>query len=253
VQGLQQKFFRRYHTILFGAWLAAWQLFPAPAAWAWDLQAETLHYAVDASVLKDAALVTVSLRPMDGENFAGEIQVETKGLVALCTANQQDRYHTTMRLFQGRLRPLVYIEESKCDDKQLYNEYRFRYDCQRLELWRKGKDGAPVRKWEKKLTATIYDPISAFYNFRLGALGRVKEGRTITWAGIPYPRLETMTIRLGPQEAGNRQATLTIRSQPQEHDISPIKILFDDQLAPQSIRTQIPVFGELSGRLTGRE
>jgi hypothetical protein len=224
----------------------------ALAASAWTLQPETLYYTIDGSIIKDAARVTVSLQQVD-EKFEGEISVETNGLVAFCTAHRRDRYHTTMHLVQGRLQPLVYIEEFRWGDKQLYMEYRFDYDRQRLELWRRGKDGILARKWEKELTETIYDPISAFYNFRLGALGKVKGGRTIKVAGIPYPHPETMTIRLGPHEAGSSQATLTIRAQPQENAIAPVHIRFDDHLVPQSAWTQTPEFGEVSGRLTGRK
>jgi hypothetical protein len=224
----------------------------ALTASAWTLQPETLSYTIDGSIIKDVALVTVSLQPVD-EKFEGELSVETKGLIAFCTANRQDRYHTTMRLVQGRLQPLVYIEESKYGGKQVYTEYRFDYVRRSLELWRKGKDGILGRKWEKKLTETIYDPISAFYNFRLGALGKRKAGRTITWAGIPYPHPETMTIRLGSREAGICQAILTIHSQPQENAIAPVHIRFDDHLVPLSAWTRTPEFGEVSGRLTGRK
>ncbi len=250
---MKQRFLGRYKNILLGIGLAALQLMAALTASAWTLQPETLHYTVDGSIIKDAALVTVSLQQMDHEKFEGEVSVETNGLVALCTGHRRDRYHTTMRLVQGRLQPLVYIEEARWGGKQLYMEYRFDYDRQRLELWRRGKDGILARKWEMELTKTIYDPISAFYNFRVGALGKVKGGRTITVAGIPYPHPETMTIRLGPQEPGNSQATLTIRAQPQEKASAPVHIRFDDRLVPLSAWTKTPEFGEVSGRLTGRE
>jgi hypothetical protein len=250
---LKQRFLGRYKSILLGTWLAALQLLAALTASAWTLQPETLHYTVDASIIKDAALVTVSLQQVDHEKFEGELSVETNGLIAFCTAHRQDRYHTTMRLVQGRLQPLVYIEESKWGGKQLYREYRFDNDRQRLELWRRGQDGILARKWERELTETIYDPISAFYNFRLGALGKVKSGRTITVAGIPYPHPETITIRLGPQGPGNSQATLTIRAQPQKNAIAPVHIRFDDHLVPLSAWTRTPEFGEVSGRLTGRK
>jgi hypothetical protein len=249
---LKQRFLGQYKSILFGTWLAALQLLVALTASAWTLQPEILYYTIDAAIIKDAAQVTVSLRQVQ-EEFEGEVSVETNGLIAFCTAHRQDRYHTTMRLVQGRLQPLVYLEESRWGGKQRYMEYRFDYERQRLELWRRGKDGILARKWEKELTETIYDPISAFYNLRLGVLGKVKGGRTFTVAGIPYPHPQTMTIRLGPQEPGNRQATLTIRAQPQENAIAPVHIRFDDRLVPLSAWTKTPEFGQVSGRLTDRK
>ena len=250
---MQQRFLRRYKSILFGTCLAALQLLTALTASAWTLQPETLHYTIDASIFKDAAQVTVSLRQVDHEKFEGEVSVATNGLIAFCTAHRQDRYHTTMRSVQGRLQPLIYFEESKWGGKQRYLEYRFDYDRQRLELWRRGKDGILAQKWEKELTATIYDPISAFYNFRLGVLGKVKGGKTMTVAGIPYPHPETMTIRLGPQEPGNRQATLTVRAQPQENAIAPVLSASTTAWCPCPLGLETPKFGQVSGRLTGRE
>ena len=116
---MQQRFLGRYKSILFGTWLAALQLLTALTASAWTLQPETLHYTVDASIFKDAAQVTVSLRQVDHEKFEGEVSVATNGLIAFCTAHRQDRYHTTMRLVQGRLQPLIYLEESRWGGKQL--------------------------------------------------------------------------------------------------------------------------------------
>ena len=118
---------------------------------------------------------------------------------------------------------------------------------------RRGEDGVLTLKWETELTEPIYDPISAFYNFRMGGLGEVKGGDTITVAGIPYPQPETIIIRIGLQEPGNRQATVTIRNRPFENEVGLVHIRFDDDLVPLSAWTRVLQFGKLSGRLTGRQ
>ncbi len=240
-------------TWLFWTILATRVLAAPLATPAATLQPETLHYTVDAPLIKDAGRATVSLRQLDRERFEGEIKGETNGVIAFLTAHRRDCYRTTMRLVQGRLQPLVYTEESWRKGKHHLKEYRFDSDRRRLELWQQGEDGVLARKWETELTGPIYDPISAFYNFRLGGLGEIKGGDTITVAGVPYPRPEEIIIRIGLQEPGNRQATVSIRNRAFEDESGLVHIQFDDTLVPLSAWTRVLKFGKLSGRLTGRQ
>jgi hypothetical protein len=246
---------RRWFIV--GLWvtvLAAWSLSAALAAPGGPLQPETLHFTVDMPLFKDAGRATLSLQQLDKEKYEGVVEGETNGVIALFTAHRRDRYTTTMRLTQGKLQPLLYIEESWVGAKHLYKEYRFDYDRRRLELWRRGKDGeALVRKWETELTEPIYDPISAFYTFRIGGLGAIKGGDTISVAGIPYPHPETITVQIGLQEPGNRQVTVTIRNRPFENEVGLVHVRFDDDLVPLSAWTRVLQFGKLSGRLVSRQ
>ncbi len=175
---------------------------PAPAAGL--LQPEILHYTVDTALFKNAGQAVVSLRQRGPDLYEGEIRGETKGAIGLLSGHRRDCYRTTMRLVRGQLQPLLYVEESWVGRKHLYKEYRFDYDQHRLEMWRRGSDGSLVRKWETELSEPVFDPISAFYNFRSGGFGELKPGETLQITGIPYPQPETITIHLGPQEPGNR-------------------------------------------------
>jgi len=221
-------------------------------AWAAAPQPEILHYTADMSLCKDVGSATVSLREVGKDKFEGVIESQTNGIVAAFTAHRRDRYATTMQMVQGKLQPLLYIEESRVGKKHLYKEYRFDYGRRKLELWRRSKDGVMVLKWETELTQPIYDPISALYNFRIGALGEVKAGNTLSVAGIPYPHPETMTIQLGSQEPNNRQATVILRSRPGEDQIGQIYARFDDKLVPLDAWTHVALFGRISGRLVSR-
>jgi Protein of unknown function (DUF3108) len=244
----------RYNSCLLGVVLAVWSLSAALAAPSTTPKPETLHFTVDMPLFKDAGRAILSLRQLDTEKFEGVIEGETNGIIAVFTAHRRDRYATTMRLAQGKLQPLLYIEESWVGAKHLYKEYRFDYGRRRLEMWRRGKDGDElVRKWETELTEPIYDPISAFYNFRIGGLGPVKGGDTMTVAGIPYPHPETIIIQIGLQEPGNRQAVVTIRNRPFENEVGLVHVRFDDDLVPLSAWTRVLQFGKLSGRLTSRQ
>ncbi len=212
-------------------------------------QPTTWSYTVDALWFKDAGRAAISLRQIDQEHFEGEIEGETAGVIAFFTAHRRDRYRTTMRFHQGKLQPLIYIEESWRKRRHHYKEYRFDYEEHRLELWQQEENGALAKKWQTGLTEPFYDPISAFFNFRLGALGEIKGGDTITVAGVPYPEPEEIVIRLGPQEAGNRKATVAIRNRAFENESGLVHIVFDDHLTPLSAWTRVLKFGKLVGRL----
>ncbi len=119
-------------------------------------------------------------------------------------------------------------------------------------MWRRGKDGELERKWETELTESLYDPITAFYNFRAGGFGTLKEGESLEVKGIPYPQPETIVIQMGPQEPGKRQATITIRQRCFDDNIGLVHVTFDDEMIPLTAWTRIPLFGKLSGRLVAR-
>jgi hypothetical protein len=223
---------------------------PAPAALP---KPEILHYVADMALFKDAASATITLREMGKNKFEGVMEGQTNGLVGAFTAHRKDRYTTKMQLVDGKLQPLLYTEEAKMGRKHIYKEYRFDYDRQRLEMWRRNKDGIMDLKWSTELTQPIYDPISAFYNFRLGALGEVKSGNTFSVTGIPYPHPETIQIQVGSQEPDNRQATVTIRQRPFEDEIGEVKVRFDDNLVPLSAWTKVPLFGKITGRLVNKK
>jgi len=221
-------------------------------ALALPLRPEILHYKVSASLFPDAGRAVVTLRQVGPDLYEGEIRGETSGALAFFSGRRRDSYRTTMQLHRDSLRPLLYIEESWVGRKHHYKEYRFDYDRGRLEMWRRGQDGALVLAWQTDLDAPIYDPITAFYNFRCGGLGEFKGGAILSLAGIPYPHPETIMIQLGPQEPGERRATVTIRQRAFDNAIGQVHVHFDDELIPLSAWTRVALFGKISGRLVGR-
>ena len=112
-----------------------------------------------------------------GGRYQAELAVEPQGLLALLSGNRLDRFQTEMVYKDGRLTPQIYREETRRRGKYRLKEYRFDYDQGRLELWQHHQGKGLLRKWETTLPKEpIYDPLSAFYNFRLGALG-TRQGR----------------------------------------------------------------------------
>ena len=114
----------------------------------------------------------------------------------------------------GKFVPLVYREECREKNKRYLKEYRFDYEKGQLELWQlKGDRGVMVRKWHTTLKGPLQDPLSAFYNYRLGLLGPIKEGETLRLEGIPYPKPEEIEVRIGPETEWGRKVMISINNQ----------------------------------------
>lgn len=250
-EALSRNFLRRwrYALLVQGFSLLCSLMLPLPAA---SLRPEILHYKVSAPLFPDAGRAVVTLRVLGNGRYEGEIKGETSGAVALFSGHRRDRYRTTMQAVNGKLQPLFYIEESWVGKKHRYKEYRFDYEQRRLEMWRQGDNGELVLTWETELIEPLYDPITAFYNFRTGRIGPLTEGESLEVKGIPYPQPETIVIHLGAQEPGKRQATITIRQRPFDNELGLVHVIFDDELVPLTAWTRVILFGKLSGRLVDR-
>ncbi|MBW1918251.1 MAG: DUF3108 domain-containing protein [Deltaproteobacteria bacterium] len=230
-------------------WLAGQVYFNPYLVGAAELSPESLNYSVDVLMLGDAVRANITLRRLGPDCYEGEISGHTRGILGFFTAHRRDRYRTRMIYNQGRLQPTTYWEESWLRGRHRYKEYRFDHQQGRLELWQPNGDGTLKLKWHTELDEPIYDPITAFYNFRLGAFGELKGGETITVSGIPYPHPEDINIHIGPTEHGRRKVAVKIRNRAFEDERGMVHILFDPQLVPLEAWTRVLVFGKISGRL----
>jgi hypothetical protein len=171
---------------------------------------EELHYRMEVLSLQNAARVTLTLNRLGPGRYTAEIIGATLGLIKLLSGGQRERLQTEMVWRNQRLLPLIYREESWRGKKRRLKEYRFDYSRNRLELWEWHEGKGLAKKWHTELTNQVYDPLSAFYNCRLGLLGPTREGETSTIQGIPYPRPEAMEVRLGAKNQDGRQVMLSL-------------------------------------------
>jgi hypothetical protein len=205
---------------------------------------------VDAWIFQDAAQARILLTRLGPGRYRAEMTGETRGLVALLTGQRRDRYATDMVLQEGRLLPLLYQEESRRRGKRALKEYRFDYEHGRLELWQ-GKGGPGlVRRWQTKLQGAVYDPLSAFYNWRLGFLGSIREGETLKLTGIPYPQPEEIVVRVGPLTPEGRKVMVTLVNRAFENERGQVFVYFDEDRAPTQAWTRVLMGGKISGTLT---
>jgi hypothetical protein len=171
---------------------------------------EDLRYRLAIMVWQDAARVRITLKRLKPDHFTAEITGEPQGLLRLLSGGQRERLQTEMVWRQQRLVPLVYREESLRGKKRRFKEYRFDYPRGRLELWEWHQDKGLTKKWQTDLSGPIYDPLSAFYNIRLGTLGPQHAGEASTIHGIPYPKPEAMEVRLGTHTDAGLKAMASV-------------------------------------------
>ena len=211
---------------------------------------EELDYQMDAWVLRDAARAKLTLKNLGAGRYQAVLSGETRGLAALLSGQRRDSYQTEMVFADGKLKPLIYREETRRRGQRHLKEYRFNHAAQRLELWQlKERQGHLVLKWHTELKEPVYDPLSAFYNCRLGLLGPLKEGDTLQIAGIPYPAPETLEVRLGANTAAGRQVMVTLSNPALAGQKGLIFIIFNGDLVPTQGWTRVLGFGKISGTL----
>jgi len=213
-------------------------LYPPPAQAAPALL-EELRYRIEVLSLQNAARVKLTLNRLGPGRYTAEVTGETLGLIKLLSGGQRERLQTEMVWRHHRLLPLIYREESWRGEKRRLKEYRFDYSRRRLELWESRDGKALAMKWHTDLAGQVYDPLSAFYNCRLGILGPTREGETSTIQGIPYPQPAAMEVRLGAESQDGRQVMLSLIN-PVFHDSRGVVFArVDKQLVPHLAWTTV--------------
>ncbi len=230
--------------------LQAWPGAPAPAAMAQGQLLEDLNFRVEYLLWKEVARVRLTLTSLGPGRYLVELSGEPQGLMKALAGARRDSYQTEMIWRYGKFVPLVYREESRKKNKRYLKEYRFDYEKGQLELWQLKEDrGVMVRKWHTALKGPIQDPLSAFYNYRLGLLGPIKEGETLRLEGIPYPKPEEIEVRIGPETEGGRKVMISINNQAFANERGTVFAYLDGSRVPRKAWTNIPDMGTISGEL----
>ncbi|MBU4231064.1 MAG: DUF3108 domain-containing protein [Proteobacteria bacterium] len=211
-----------------------------PPAQAAPALLEELRYRIEILVWQDAARVRLTFNRLGPGRYTAEIIGETLGLIKLLSGGQRERLQTEMVWRNHRLLPLIYREESwRGGKKRRLKEYRFDYSRGRLELWEWHAGKGLAKKWHTDLAHQVYDPLSAFYNCRLGILGPTREGETSTIQGIPYPQPEAMEVRLGGESQDGRQVMLSLINQVFQDSRGVVFANIDKQWVPHQAWTTV--------------
>jgi hypothetical protein len=231
--------------ILISLALVAWPICAAPAD---ESLLEDLHFKVDVLTMRDAARARITLKSLGGGKYLAEVSGRPQGTLKALCGEREERLQTEMAWRQGRLMPLVYREESHRGGKVHLKEYRFDYVGGKLEMWQLNK-GTLARKWQTKLTGPIYDPLSGFYNCRLGLLGPIHDGQVFKLQGIPYPKPENIEVRIGQETAQGRKTMISIANASYKQNPAPVFAFFDGRMVPHHAWTRVWGLGKIAGEL----
>ncbi|MGA8571111.1 MAG: DUF3108 domain-containing protein [Desulfobaccales bacterium] len=230
--------------------LQAWPGAAAPAAVVQGQLLEDLNFRVEFLLWKDVAQARLTLTSLGPGRYRVELSGEPQGLMKAFTGQRRDSYQTEMIWRGGKLVPLVYREESRKNHKRYLKEYRFNYEKGELELWQWKEDrGVMMLKWHTALNGPIQDPLSAFYNYRLGLLGPIKEGETLRLEGIPYPKPEEIDVRIGPKTEWGRKVMVSINNHAFVNDRGTVFAYLDASRVPTKAWTDVLKMGTISGEL----
>ena len=211
---------------------------------------EELNYQVDVWIWKDAMKAKVVFREDGPGRYRAELAGRSQGLLAMLTGNWQGSLATEMEYDQGKLRPLVYREISYKQGKKRVMEYRFDYAGKKVELWKQEGDNDPAKGWEGSLTGPMYDPLTFFYNRRLtGAAADEKGGESVKFQGIPYPKPDEITLRVGDKTNEGRKIMLELGNRLFKGERSQVYAILDADGVPTKAWTQVIKFGNVDIKL----
>jgi hypothetical protein len=209
---------------------------------------ERLEYQISLGPWPDAGRVHLVLKESEPGHYLAEVSGATKGIWKLSSRWLPERYQAEMVLREGRLVPLSYREEFSSQGQRILKEYRFDYAAGRLSLWRQVEGCEQVKQWEMPLTGPVYDPLSLFYNVRLGTFGPLPCGSTLKVMVLSTPKPQEMVFVVGPVSETGRKVTMD-RLRAESKKVNHYFCYLSPEQVPTLAWTQVPVFGKLTGRL----
>jgi hypothetical protein len=207
---------------------------------------EDLHYQVDVWIWHDAVNTQVVFREVAPGRYRAEVDGRSQGLLSLITGGWRGRLTTDMEYSQGWLKPLVYKEISYKKGKKRVMEYRFNYAAKKVELWKQEGDNPPAKRWEGDLNGPMYDPLTFFYNRRIKgqSLGE-KGGENLRFQGIPYPKPDAITLRVGDKTSEGRKIMIEMGNRIYKDERSVVYAYLDNDGVPTKAWTQVGKFGNV--------
>ncbi len=220
-------------------WLLLQLWLPGSPALAAPTLLEDLRYRLEVLTWKDAARIRLTLNRVAPDRYEAEIVAETLGSFKKLSLGHRERVQTEMVWRHQQLLPLVYREESQRRGKRRLKEYRFDYDKGQLELWEWHEGKGMAKKWQTSLATQIYDPLSAYYNIRLGILKPNRAGESNSIPAIPYPQPANLEISLAATPEAQLKAMVAVVNPVFPTSRGQIFAYVDNQLVPQQAWTTI--------------
>ncbi|MDO9533688.1 MAG: DUF3108 domain-containing protein [Deltaproteobacteria bacterium] len=209
---------------------------------------EDLEYQISLGPWSDVARVHLVLKELEPGRYQAEVSGAAQGMWQLTSRWLPERYQAEMVYRDGRLVPLLYREEFLSQGQKVMKEYRFDYEHGHVTLWRQAQGSEKVKKWEVPLKGPVYDPLTLFYNIRLGVFGPLPGGTTLRIMVLPTPEPREMAFKIGAVSNKARQVMLDYRRS-ESKAVDQYFIFLGPEQVPTLAWTRVPLFGKLTGRL----
>jgi Protein of unknown function (DUF3108) len=209
---------------------------------------EDLEYQASLGPCGEVARVHLVLKELQPGHYLAEIFGATRGLGHLSKRWLPERYQSEMIHREGRLVPLIYREAFISKGQRIVKEYRFDHDAGHLSLWRQAASGKAVKQWEVPLNGPVYDPLTLFYNVRLGTFGPLPSGTTLRVMVLSTLKPQEMVFVIGPVTEMGRTVTLD-RRRADSKTVRHYSCYLNPEQVPTLAWTQVPLFGKLTVHL----
>jgi hypothetical protein len=214
---------------------------------------EALQYRVSLGIWSEVAVVQLRLARLGPNRYRAEFSGAAQGAWKLLSRWLPEGYETEMLLEDGRLKPLIFREVFQDKGHHLCKEYHFDYSRKVLEVWRGVDYQPPAKIWQVPMREPVYDPLSLFYNLRLGTFGVLPAGQNLRVPLVPASESREMVLRFGPETHAGRRVILEVTGRKNEDEAGPYILFCTPQGAPLEAWTRVPFFGKLAGHLLNPE
>jgi len=209
---------------------------------------EDLEYQISLGPWSDVGRVHIILQELEPGRYLAEVFGAAQGVWQLTSRWLPERYQAEMVFREGRLVPLLYREEFLNQGQKIMKEYRFDHERGRLSLWRQAQGCEKVKKWEEPLKGPVYDPLTLFYNIRLGVFGPLLGGTTLRVMALPTPEPREMVFVIGAVSDLGRKVMMECRRS-ESKAVNQYYLALSPEQVPTLAWTHVPLFGKLAGRL----
>jgi hypothetical protein len=212
-------------------------------------QLEELNYRLGLGIISDVGQAHIRLTQEGPGRYRAVFAGGGRGFWKFLNRWLPERYETEMAWEGDRLQPLVYVEEFQDKGHHVHKEFRFDYSRGVLEIWSGVDQQKPEKKYQIPMKQAVYDPLSLFYNLRLGVFGPLTPGKTLRVALVPSPETREIIFRLGQITPKGLEVMLGVKVEGVKYDAGPYFILCTPQGVLLRAWTQVFFFGKVSGEL----
>jgi hypothetical protein len=162
---------------------------------------ETLYYDISFLWFKNAAAAKVRFFEEHGKYFS-ELEASTKGFVGFFTAYRKHFYKTEFEIIDNgkKLRPKTFMRQVTIASNAESTLHKFDYS-KRLHAWEKFLNGETVETEQENLPeeGAFNDILTAFYNIRNGAYGKLEKGKKFAIRTIPEKGHDEISAHILPE------------------------------------------------------